>query len=32
MPSPVTFVASPRAAYVSGKVVTVDGGAANRIG
>jgi 3-oxoacyl-[acyl-carrier protein] reductase len=28
----VTFLASPRAAYVSGTVVTVDGGAANRNG
>lgn len=28
----VTFLASPRASYVSGTVVTVDGGAANRNG
>ncbi len=26
----VAFLASPRAAYISGTVVTVDGGAANR--
>jgi 3-oxoacyl-[acyl-carrier protein] reductase len=28
----VTFLVSPRASYVSGTVVTVDGGAANRNG
>src|SRR5262249_58938269 len=28
----VTFLVSPRASYVSGTVVTVDGGAANRHG
>ena len=26
----VAFVASPRASYISGTIVTVDGGAANR--